>query len=139
MTARYAHLSRAHQAAAVERLTAALAPPSEASRAIADTPQAPPAPTQLTRFEHARSGRQTPAKRKYVAGRRLGEWRRGESNRPGGDGEGEESSSDGTLGMSKLPAPPVVSRHVVPQGHRRGAPHKNWAHRRPHGPPSGRA
>ena len=32
MTARYAHLSPAHQAAAVARLTAALAPPPELAR-----------------------------------------------------------------------------------------------------------
>jgi len=48
----------------------------------------------------------------------------GNRTRPTGDGEGEESSSDGT--MSKLPAPPVVSRHLVPQGHRRDTSHRSW-------------
>jgi hypothetical protein len=76
MTARYAHLSPAHQAAAVAKLTAALTPTPEAARAVAGVRSGPPAPAKLTRL----SGRQTPAKRKYVEGRRLGEWRRGESN-----------------------------------------------------------
>src|SRR5262245_20324737 len=34
----------------------------------------------VTRFEHATSGRQTPAKQEYLRRRRVGEWRRGESN-----------------------------------------------------------
>src|SRR5262249_44287565 len=76
----YAHLSPAHQAAAVAKLTAALTPTSEAARAVASAQSSPAAPPKLTRFEHAPSGRQTPAKRKYVEGRRLGEGRRGESN-----------------------------------------------------------
>src|SRR5262249_57346569 len=97
MTARYAHLSRAHQAAAVERLTAALAPLSEASRAIANTPEALPAPTKLTRFEHAPSGRQTPAKRKYVAGRRPGDGGRRRTDRPGEGRDGGEERPDGNV------------------------------------------
>jgi Phage integrase family len=80
MTARYAHLSPAHQAAAVARLSGALAPSPEAAHAGAGAALPAPPPGKLTRFEHAPSGRQTPAKRKYVEGRRLGKWRRGESN-----------------------------------------------------------
>jgi hypothetical protein len=132
MTARYAHLSpAAHKAAAVAKLGAALTAPAEPVRAVVTAGSRPGSDALLTRFEHAPSGRQTPAKRKYVEGRRLGEWRRGESKRPAGDGEGEERSSDGTLGISKLPAPPVVSRHLVPQGHKRDASHSS---RRPNCP-----
>ena len=126
MTLRYAHLSPAHQAAAVARLSEALAPLAGPARALVAAPSSLSPTPELTRFEHAVSGRQTPAKREYLRSHRLTKWRRGESNRPAGDGEGEESSSDGTLGMSKLPAPPVVSRHLVPQGHRRDASHRTW-------------
>jgi hypothetical protein len=45
------------------------------------------------------------------------QWRREESNRAREDEEGEEGSIDGTLGMSKLRASPVVSRYPVPEGH----------------------
>jgi len=38
---------------------------AEAARAVANAPDARPMPATLTRFEHAPSGRQTPAKRKY--------------------------------------------------------------------------
>jgi hypothetical protein len=121
MTARYAHLSPAHQAAAVAKLTAALTPTSEAARAVASVPSSPAAPSKLTRFEHAPSGRQTPAKRKYVAGRRLGEWRRGESNRAVEDEGGEEGSIGETLKMSRLPTSPIPTHHVVPEGRHTGA------------------
>ena len=84
MTMRYAHLAPSHVAAAVEKLDAALAPP-EAARAVAAAPK-------LTRFEHAASGQQTPAKRKYVEARRLGEWRRGESNPRPNAPEGDTGS-----------------------------------------------
>src|SRR5262245_19903678 len=70
MTARYAHLSPAHQAAAV-RLTAALAPPPEDKSAVANAPEGRSAPTGLTRFEHAPTGRQTPAKREDLRSQRL--------------------------------------------------------------------
>jgi hypothetical protein len=55
MTARYAHLSPAHQAAAVAKLTAALTPTPEAARVVAGVRSDPPAPVNLTRFEHAPS------------------------------------------------------------------------------------
>src|SRR5262249_53611028 len=54
----------------------ALRPPPQTPSGVTPAQTAP----ELTRFEHAPSGRQTPAKRKYVEDRRLGEWRRGESN-----------------------------------------------------------
>jgi integrase-like protein len=90
MTLRYSHLAPAHKASAVEKLTAALAVPetpvevAAAAGGPAPTPAAP-APTaapgeELTRSRHAVSGRQTPAKREYLQGQRLGKWRRGESN-----------------------------------------------------------
>ena len=79
-TRRYAHLSPAHKAAAVAKLMTALAPGAEPVRAVVTAGSRPGSDAPLTRFEHAPSGRQTPAKRKYVEGRRLGEWRRGESN-----------------------------------------------------------
>jgi hypothetical protein len=81
MTLRYSHLAPAHKAAAVSRLTDALAHETivEPVTAAAGAPAPPPA-ADPARFEHAPSGRQTPAKRKYVEGRRLGKWRRGESN-----------------------------------------------------------
>jgi integrase len=53
MTARYAHLSPAHQAAAVARLEAALTPSVEAARTVGGAPNRPPASAKLTRFEHA--------------------------------------------------------------------------------------
>ena len=92
MTLRYSHLAPAHKASAVEKLTAALAAPvAPAQAAVAAAAGGPsptsaaPAPTaapgeELTRSRHAVSGRQTPAKREYLQGRRLGQWRRGESN-----------------------------------------------------------
>ena len=66
MTARYAHLSPAHKAAAVAKLGAALTAPTEPVRAVATAGSRPGSGAPLTRFEHAPSGRQTPAKRKYV-------------------------------------------------------------------------
>jgi len=83
MTMRYAHLSPAHKVAAVAKLAAALEAPSPAAepvQAVINAPTAPGPAADPARFRHAPSGRQTPAKRKYVEGRRLGEWRRGESN-----------------------------------------------------------
>jgi integrase len=82
MTLRYSHLAPAHKATAVARLTEALAPVTvvEPAAAVAGGPATPPPAADPERFRHAPSGRQTPAKRKYVEGRRLGEWRRGESN-----------------------------------------------------------
>jgi hypothetical protein len=76
------------------------------------------------RFRHAPSGRQTPAKRKYVEGRRVGEWRRGESNRPVGDEEGEEVAASvpwGCRGYRPLLWFPAVSslrdaRGTSPEG-----------------------
>jgi hypothetical protein len=110
-TRRYAHLSPAHKAAAVAKLMTALAPGAEPVRAVVAAGSRPPTAPELTRFEHAPSGRQTPAKRKYVEGRRRGEWRRGESNRAVQDEEGEEGSIGGTLKMSRFteisgPCPP---------------------------------
>jgi hypothetical protein len=76
-------------AAAVEKIEAALAPADEFHEAAAagagpdgSTTPAPAvaAAREVTRFEHAVSGRQTPAKRKYVEDQRLEKWRRGESN-----------------------------------------------------------
>ena len=86
MTLRYSHLAPAHKAGAVEKLGTALAAPSPvAVAATADNglgPAAKPTPPRAepARFRHAVSGRQTPAKREYLAGRRVDEWRRGESN-----------------------------------------------------------
>jgi integrase len=79
-TRRYAHLSPAHKAAAVAKLTTALAPAAEPVRTAVAAGSRPSTATEVTRFEHAPRGRQTPAKRKYVESRRVGEWRRGESN-----------------------------------------------------------
>jgi hypothetical protein len=62
-TARYAHLSPAHQAAAVERLTAAVAPPSEASRAIANTPEPKRNDTLLLRWRTAAAEPPSPGRR----------------------------------------------------------------------------
>jgi integrase len=104
MTTRYAHLSPAHMVAAVAKLAAALeapAPSAEATRAVVNAPAEPPPAADPARFRHAPSGRQTPAKRKYVEGHRLGEWRRGESNRAVEDEEGEEGSIGETLTMSR--------------------------------------
>src|SRR5262245_43735285 len=64
MTARYAHLSPAHKAAAVAKLGAALTAPAEPVRAVVTAGSRPGSDAPLTRFEHAPSGRQTPAKRK---------------------------------------------------------------------------
>src|SRR5262249_21148176 len=122
MTARYAHLSPGHKAGAVAKLEAALAsPPAEPAVAVAGTTPTRPQPTNLERNWNAPSGRQTPAKRKYVEGRRLGEWRRGESNRAVEDEEGEEGSIGGTLKTSRLPTSRVPTHHVVPEGRHTGA------------------
>ena len=77
MTLRYSHLAPAHKATAVARLAEALAsgPIVEPATAVAGAPAPLPA-ADPERFRNAPSGRQTPAKRKYVAGRRLGEWTR---------------------------------------------------------------
>jgi integrase len=83
-TRRYAHLSRAHTAAAMarlsERLTLPETAPTEPAVAVAGTVRAPATEPDLERNWNVTSGRQTPAKRKYLESRRLGEWRRGESN-----------------------------------------------------------
>src|SRR5262249_12216144 len=77
--------------------------------ALRPPPQTPsggtPAPTAPgpTRFEHAPGGRQTPAKRKYVEDRRLGEWRRG----------GIEPPSEGS--NRGLPECPGVAKHAESQ------------------------
>ena len=121
MTARYAHLSPAHKAAAVAKLGTALTVPVEPVRVVVAAGARPESGAPLTRFEHAPSGRQTPAKRKYLESRRVGEWRRGESNRAVEDEEGEEGSIGGTLKMSRLPTSPVPAHHVVPEGRHTGA------------------
>jgi hypothetical protein len=74
---RYAHLSPAHQAAAVAKLGAALTAVPEAARAAAN---ASPTVPNLERSWTVFSGPQTAAKRKYLEDHRLGKWRRGESN-----------------------------------------------------------
>jgi integrase len=80
-TMRYAHLSPTHKAAAVAKLEAALAPPAaEAAAAAGGAADGPRSVEDPERFRPVPSGRQTPAKRKYVADQRLREWRRGESN-----------------------------------------------------------
>jgi hypothetical protein len=113
MTMRYAHLSPAHKVAAVEKLRAALATPAaEPVQAAVNAPSPPP----LTRFEHAPSGRQTAAKRKYVEARRVGEWRRGESNRAGGEGAGQRSRLSGHLCAENLPLATLLYRRIVPEG-----------------------
>jgi len=77
MTMRYAHLAPQHTANAVESLTQALAAPvHETETAAVGTREAAP----RARSEHAPSGRQSPAKAKYLRDQRLGKWRRGESN-----------------------------------------------------------
>ena len=82
MVMRYAHLSPAHKAAAVAKLTAALTAVAaeEPTVAVANAELPAPVPANPARFRHAPSGRQTPAKRKYLEDQRLEEWRRGESN-----------------------------------------------------------
>jgi integrase len=76
MTVRYAHLSPAHKVAAVAKLSAALAavPVAAPAQAAVNAPEASRAPADPARFRHAVSGRQTPAKRKYLEDRRLGKW-----------------------------------------------------------------
>ncbi len=44
----------------------------------------------------------------------LRQWRRGESNRTGGDEEGEDGRDVAPLAMSSLPTSPEASRHLVP-------------------------
>src|SRR5262249_6205097 len=83
-TRRYAHLSPAHKAAAVAKLMTALAPGPERVRAVVAAGWRPPTAPELTRFEHAPSGRQAPAKRKYVEDRRLREWTRSQPIRTAG-------------------------------------------------------
>ena len=87
MTMRYSHLAPAHKAAAVEKLAAAMErsrDTTERRKAASDAAleqgrkRAPAA--DLERNWNVFSGRQTPAKKKYLENQRLGEWRRGESN-----------------------------------------------------------
>jgi len=89
MTMRYSHLAPAHKAAAVEKLAAALmtkAPVMALAAASADdlatvrTESGAKSAPDPARFRHVFSGRQTPAKQKYLANQRDGEWRRGELN-----------------------------------------------------------
>src|SRR5262249_7071879 len=89
MTMRYSHLAPAHKAAGVEKPALALEQTpaiATSARATANTPGPGPARlltapgTDLERFRNVFSGRQTPAKREYLQGRRVGKWRRGESN-----------------------------------------------------------
>ena len=86
---RYSHLAPAHKAAAVAKLTAALTTPAAAvpvaavgadDRAVARTVSGTQAAPDPARFRHVFSGRQTPAKQKYLETQRHGEWRRGELN-----------------------------------------------------------
>jgi hypothetical protein len=78
MTLRYSHLAPAHKATAVARLTAALIPvPAVEPAVAAGAPAKPPVAVDPERFRHAPTGRQSPAKRKYMEARRLREWRRG--------------------------------------------------------------
>ncbi len=84
MTIRYSHLAPAHKAAAVEKLAATLeraenAPAASAAAASEGRRGSAPA-ADLERSWNVFSGRQTPAKKKYVEERRLAKWRRGESN-----------------------------------------------------------
>jgi integrase len=80
-TRRYAHLSRAHTAAAMARLSERLTQPESATAAAAAAAARPPAALpDLERNWNATSGRQTPAKRDYLRSQRVGKWRRGESN-----------------------------------------------------------
>jgi hypothetical protein len=118
MTLRYSHLAPAHKATAVARLTDALAPGpiSEPAAAAAGAPVPPPSAADPERFRHAPSGRQTPAKRKYVEGPRLGEWRRGESNRAGGNDAGDDGRDHEELLRDAVPPPPESSRRCVPRG-----------------------
>jgi hypothetical protein len=87
-TRRYAHLSRAHTAAAMDRLSERLAQPEtpSAAHAVAVTGSArtPATGPDLERNWNATSGRQTPAKRKYVEGRRVEEWTRSQPIRTAG-------------------------------------------------------
>src|SRR5262249_34456693 len=71
------------KAAAVAKLMTALAPGAPV-RAVVAAGWRPPTAPELTRFEHAPSGRQTPAKRKYVEDRRLREWTRSQPIRTAG-------------------------------------------------------
>src|SRR5262245_42138824 len=112
-TRRYAHLSPAHKAAAVAKLTTALAP--EPVRRAATQRSRPATATEVTRFKHAPRGRQTPAKRKYVESRRVGEWRRGESN-PGRRGAAVNHGPRKPA-LTSLDYP-GSTRQVLPFGHR---------------------
>ena len=82
MTLRYSHVAPAHKATAVARLTEALAPGpiGEPAAVAAGARMPPPSAADPERFRNVPSGRQTPAKREYLRSRRLGQWRRGESN-----------------------------------------------------------
>ena len=75
-------MAHAKVAAVVDPATALEAPGPVAASVLAAVNA--PEVADPARFRHAPSGRQTPAKRKYVERRRLGEWRLGESNRAGG-------------------------------------------------------
>jgi len=83
-TRRYAHLSQAHTAAAMARLSERLAQPEPPTVtpavAVAGVARAPATVPNLEQNWNATSGRQTAAKREYLRSQRVGEWRRGESN-----------------------------------------------------------
>ncbi len=89
MTIRYSHLAPAHKAAAVAKLAAALTVCPEATPRVAtagavttvsETPARPETASDPAHFRHVFSGRQTPAKQKYLENQRDGKWRRGELN-----------------------------------------------------------
>jgi integrase len=105
MTMRYSHLAPAHKAAAVEKLGAALTPSTiEPPMTIAATGTDVTPDANLERFRNVFSGRQTPAKREYLANQRVKRWRRGESNRPAREAGGRESSSPAELSRDYVPS-----------------------------------
>jgi len=112
---RYAHLSPAHKAA-VAKLEAALTPSLEPAAIAVGGEEPGQTQVSLERFRNAPSGRQAAAKREYVESRRLGEWRRGESNRAGREGVGGRSRFPTHMRAVHVPATTVVSPRFVPQG-----------------------
>ncbi|MEO6025904.1 MAG: site-specific integrase [Candidatus Binatia bacterium] len=85
MTMRYSHLAPAHKASAVAKLAAALMArpevvPQTAAAAAAsgasETHAALETAPDPARFRHVFSGRQTPAKQKYLENQRDGKWTR---------------------------------------------------------------
>lgn len=85
MTMRYSHLAPAHKAAAVAKLAAALTTPREeparvvaagAASGTADARSDAKSAPDPARFRHVFSGRQTPAKQKYLENQRDGKWTR---------------------------------------------------------------